>query len=503
MNTSKVQQEIIEVKPSNELDSKTEAKRLEAERLEDLISIAKRDGVDKAITEMNSRIKREEQLIDIDYTIKCFQKEGAYALSIAVEKILGRFDMSPSGASEDPPQLINITLPSGKEVKAPWGRVALPGFDNDCYIELDYDWGDAEMTVEGRIRQRYQSDLDKIVKEIRNILANESIYLGQAIELDFDENNQVDEPEFMDLTTIDEEKILFSKEINDGLVPILARIKDTDRCRKEGLDIKLGVLMEGPYGTGKTLTAFWLGKIAREYGWTFIYLKNCKNAAKALKIAENYARNNNGVILFTEDIDQVIRGKRDQSIQNIVNTLDGGDTKNLPIISIFTTNHIEVIEPTFLRGKRIGSLIQFGVLDMDTAKQFIDKLVVDNKGKSLMVKGDHTEAHKALCGIVPAFASEVIDKAKAYMINRGDKKIKTEDIVSAAVSYKKQIEFAQCRLLDANQDELENAVKVIGKRFGNELFQLEGRSPNDRRVLENIAEVFNLIQKNGITKNKS
>ena len=45
--------------------------------------------------------------------------------------------------------------------------------------------------------------------------------------------------------------------------------------------------------------------------------------------------------------------------------------KNMNVISIFTTNHIELIEPTFLRGKRIGSVISLGFLDKKTAKEYI------------------------------------------------------------------------------------------------------------------------------------
>jgi transitional endoplasmic reticulum ATPase len=483
-----------EVKNTDNLTKEEKEKMVEDQRLEDLVTIAKEKGLEKAMNEMRSRIGQEEQIIEIDFTIKAFQNEGAYAISLAVERVLGKFDMSKSGASEDPPKMINITLPNGKSVQAPWGKISLPGFDDECYIELDYDWGRAEITIEALIRKRYQSDIQKIVKTTREILAKESIYRGEAIELTFDDEDDVDEPQFMDLSGYDEEKILFSKEINDGLVPILARIRETERCMAEGLDIKLGVLMEGPYGTGKTLTAFWLGKIAKKYDWTFIYLKNCKNSAKGLKIAENYARNGNGVILFTEDIDQVIRGERGQTIQDIVNTLDGGDTKNLPIISIFTTNHIEVIEPTFLRGKRIGSLIQFGELDLDTAKQFIDKLVIDSKGNTLMEKGDHTEAYRALCGLVPAFATEVIDKAKAYMINRGANKISTDDIVSAAVSYKKQIEFAQCKAIETNANEVPHALKIVGKH----LFGLDNTHQQTRDSLESLAKVFNTMQTRGL-----
>lgn len=463
--------------------------KVEQERIEDLVTIAKDKGLDKAMKEMSERIGREEQIVEMEYTIKCFQHEGAYAISQAVERVLGRFDMAPSGASEGPPTLINIKLPNGEYVKAPWGEISLPGFDKGCYIELDYDWDRGELTVEARIKTRDEADIRKIITMAEQILAKESIYLGQAIELNFDSSGYADEPTFMDLSAIDSDKILFSDEILDGLVPVLSRIKETERCREEGLDIKLGVLMEGPYGTGKTLTAFWLGKIATQHNWTFIYLKNCKNAAKALKMSENFARNGNGVVLFTEDIDQVIRGKRDQTIQDIVNTLDGGDTKTLPIISMFTTNHIEVIEPTFLRGKRIGSLIHFGDLDLATAKQFIDKLVVDANNISLMEEGDHTEAYEALSGIVPAFASEVIDKAKAYMINRGSRKISVADIVTAANSYKKQIAFAECTLLDKDGDSLESALKIIGR-------QLIGVATNSSRqgILNKLGEIYKDIQ---------
>ena len=60
-------------------------------------------------------------------------------------------------------------------------------------------------------------------------------------------------------------------------------------------------------------------------------------------------------------------------MQDILNTLDGGDTKQMNVISLFTTNHIELIEPTFLRGKRIGSIISLGFLDAKTAKKFVLK----------------------------------------------------------------------------------------------------------------------------------
>jgi transitional endoplasmic reticulum ATPase len=431
------------------------------EQLVEFNELAEKEGMKRALKLTKEKLEAQEQIIDFNYTFKCFQHEGAYAIHSAVEKVLGSTAMNNSGASGNkPPEVMVVKLPNGGEVKVPWGQISLSSFSDESYIELDYDWDDVELTVRCRVPKNLEGKIKEIMDVAGEEIKTNSIYRGQAISLEFDHNNEVDEPDFMDLNTIDENKILFSKQIDDGLVPILARVKNTEACIAQGLDIKLGVLMEGPYGTGKTLTAFWLGKVAKEHGWTFIYLKNCHNTGKALKIAENYAHNGTGVILFTEDIDQAVRGDRGQKIQDIVNTLDGGDTKNLPIISIFTTNHIELIEPTLLRGKRIGSLIHLGELDEDTAEQFIDKLVVDKNDKSLMEEGDHTPAIKALCGIVPAFASEIIDKAKAYMVHRGGTKISNDDIVTAAKSYKDQMEYAVCKKKEAKTD-LEAALRII------------------------------------------
>lgn len=439
-------------------------------------------GYDAAILEAADLINAKNQIVSLKYTIKGFYKETLYALSMGVKEVMGEFFMNSKDGASGPivPQLISINLPDGTEVKVPSGRIPLNKFGNDCFIDSGYDDEDNVLVVNARIRQSGEEDLEKIIAATNRIIKESSIYLGKSLVMDFDEYGCIMDPEFLDLSSLDSNKILYSKNINDGLVPILARIKNTKACIEQDLDLKLGVLMEGPYGTGKTLTAFNLANIASQHGWTFLYVKECKFFSNALTIAETFARNGNGVIVFTEDIDQLLRGERGEDAQAVLNTLDGGDNKNLPIISIFTTNHIEVIEPTFLRGKRIGSLISFGVLDEETATQFIQKLVVDKNNKSLMEKGDISLAVKALCGIAPAFASEVIDKAKAFMINRNDTKITQDDIVSAANSYKAQMEYAVCKKIEINT--IEKNVKSIFSELGKE----------DKRIFDALVKRFNL-----------
>jgi transitional endoplasmic reticulum ATPase len=437
--------------------------KIDTDKLDQLHEAIDTKGFNDAIKYMFDRVKVEEQIVDVTYTFKCFEHEGALALFQAVENVIGHCDITASKgeSGDEPPQLINVLLPNGEEIQIPFGTVRLPAFDKDSYLSMDYDWETVELSITGTIRMKFQYQVNDIMKEAQRILDTSSLYTGRAINIEFDSNGNIEEPEFLDLSNIDESKILLCKEAKEGLVPILARIRDTDRCIEEGLDLKYGVLLEGPYGTGKTLIAFLIAKLAVENGWTFIYLKDCKNLATTLKICENYTKSKKGIVVFTEDIDQAVRGNRDAAIQRILNTLDGGDTKNKAIISIFTTNHIELIEPTFLRGKRIGGLISLGSLDKETALEFINTLVIDNNGKSLIEANNRDAAAEALVGIVPAFASEIIDRAKAYMINRKASLISANDIIIAANSYKKQMEHAQLKQHNLKENELAAALKLI------------------------------------------
>ena len=83
----------------------------------------------------------------------------------------------------------------------------------------------------------------------------------------------------------------------------------------------------------------------------------------ALRAAAMYAP----AVIFAEDIDKAMEGERSTQMNDILNTLDGIDTKNNPVITILTSNHLENINKAFLRAGRIDSLIQMGPLDAEQA----------------------------------------------------------------------------------------------------------------------------------------
>jgi ATP-dependent 26S proteasome regulatory subunit len=163
-------------------------------------------------------------------------------------------------------------------------------------------------------------------------------------------------------------------------------------------------------------------------------------------MSQTLDKNGHGIIVFVEDIDQVTRGNRDEAMQDILNTLDGGDTKNMNVISLFTTNHINLIEPTFLRGKRIGTIISMGFLNAQTAEKYIKHFC---EGVELV--GDFQPIYEMVekSGIAPAFMAEIIENVKSNMVIRGENSIKDFHFKVCIESYLRQVQLSKTK--DMNQ----------------------------------------------------
>ena len=141
-------------------------------------------------------------------------------------------------------------------------------------------------------------------------------------------------------------------------------------------------------------------------------------------------------------IDQVTRGDRNNAMQDILNTLDGGDTKHMNVIALFTTNHLELIEPTFLRGKRIGSIISMSYLNAQTAKKYIDFFC-----DGIELEGDFEKIYDFIeqSNIAPAFMAEIIENVKSNLVMSGEKTIKDTHFKVCIQSYLRQVELSKTK----------------------------------------------------------
>lgn len=390
---------------------------------------------------IESEIKQSKKMAKINYKIPCFMNDGIYQLNQAISKVFGsvssKEDKSPSSDSNI--QTVDIELADGTRIKAPYGNVSLEGLGEGSEININYDFETHELVITGKCQFRFSSLMDDIVELTKKNISENSIYKGQALEI-----TNICDPKILKLDSIDNQLMVLSDRIKYDLRPITARLTNPKECVRKGIPLKMGVLLEGGYGTGKSLLAFKLAKQAIENDWIFIYLKDPTLLAESLRMSKIIDKSGYGVVIFTEDVDQVVRGNRNAAMQDILNTLDGGDTKDMNVISLFTTNHIELIEPTFLRGKRIGSIISMGTLDAKTAEEFIRKSFEIG---CYTIQDDLTEVCKFIeeSKIVPAFMAEIIEKVKAMMVLNDQCIIDPKEIKFSVESYLHQVELSRTK----------------------------------------------------------
>lgn len=401
---------------------------------------------------LENEIKLSKKMADFRHPVFGFKDDCVYQLNKAIELIYGVAaginEEKPSGGVQNL-QMIDVILADGTRKKVPYGKIDLPEMGDGAHIDIAYDPKSNTLFVTGSCQFRYNTMIDEIVEKTRWFLNHESIYKDQAIELDAAFN-----PKVLNLSNIDKEFMVLSKTIEYQLRPLYARIQNPLQCIAKGIPLKTGILMEGPYGTGKTLLAFKIAQKAIANGWCFIYLKDPTLLAKTLKLSKSLDNNGHGVIVFLEDIDQVTRGERNQAMQDILNTIDGGDTKQMNVIALFTTNHLELIDPTFLRGKRIGSIVSMGALDEKTTREFLD----------YTFKGDYdldTTGIDEVCkkiaehNIVPAFMAEITEKVKANLVFEDSNKVTADMLHASLAAYLRQVSLSQ------KKDLTQSAAEVL------------------------------------------
>ena len=407
---------------------------------------------------IEGEIKQSKKMASFKYTLLCWKPDGVYQLNRAINEVFGsavsKEDKSPSGNSNI--DTVDVILADGSRTKVPFGKISLEELGEDSEININYDNDRHLLLVKGQCQFKYQSLIDDIVERTKELLATESIYKNQALEI-----TNLSEPKIMTLAGIDKQFMVLSKKTEFELQPHRSRILYPEKCIAKGIPLKYGCLLEGKYGTGKTLLAFKLAKDAVNNGWSFVYLKDPSLLAETLRMCKVVDRSGHGVIVFVEDIDQVTRGNRDSAMQDILNTLDGGDTKDMNVITLFTTNHIELIEPTFLRGKRIGSVITMDCLDAETAERFIRETFSEAEGYSVDDDLSDVCNYIAKAQIAPAFMAEIVESTKSKLIFTEETHVTSFHIKTSVESYQRQVGLASKKaIIETPADKL--AAGLIG-----------------------------------------
>lgn len=399
---------------------------------------------DEAIKWLTRKKEEDEKTVMIYNNIPCSPLDGAVAFHRALTEQYGFVQGIPTKSffGEQPPVMIRVPIGNGETIQVPWGRMQVPGIEGVLMTGMEADPSPCFL-VGGEVKKKCRKQVEELIQLTEKYLKEKSIYKGQAVKISFayertdSDGDRVrgydpiqDAPQFMTLDPDQENNLIFGEEVQRQLtIGLFTPIEYKDACRKYQIPLKRGVLLYGPYGVGKTLTANVTALKAKRNGWTFIYLDTVQDLQRGLQFAAQYAP----AILFAEDIDRVVHGHRTMEMDEILNTLDGIDTKNGEIITVFTTNHVENINPAILRMGRLDSLIEVLPPDATAAKKLISLYA-----RQLLAPDTTLDAiGERLAGKIPAFIREVTERAKMaaiYRLGGGDIEghVVEQDLLDAA-----------------------------------------------------------------------
>ena len=381
--------------------------------------------------------------------------DGANAFQRAMKRLFGTTGVGvkiQTMFGSIPPQYKTINVNHKDTIQVPWGRV---GFSP---LEAEFTLGATShedlgivfaLSVEAP--RKYRTQIEAFFQIVEDELKHNSIYRGKAF-------TGGGEPQFLDLTAVDPTRVIYSEDVMVQLdTNMWSLLKYTARMRENKIPLKRAVLVEGPYGTGKTLAGQLTAREAVANGWTFILARPGKDdLLEVLQTAQLYAP----AVVWYEDIDTVAQGKDDMQISRLLDVLDGITNKGVEVLAGFTTNHVAKIQKGVLRPGRLDAVVHIGGLD---AAGF-EKLVRVTVPTDLLGDVDFAAVADAFDGLLPAFAKEAIDRALRYSISRNQgvpDKIHTVDLVNAAHGLRPQLELMEAAREGVRKPTIEGTLEEL------------------------------------------
>lgn len=427
------------------------------------------ERVDKVI---HARMEYESQEVGIHAPIEApFPFEGAYAF---FEELTDKFGWAngvptPGFFGSTPPAMLSVPVSPTKTVQVPWGRFALPNIEGflQSSIETD-DLGVTRFVISGKVKRMYEPAINEIVEGVKKRVRTQSIYKGTAfrVRLFDDRGNRLEmpEPKFVDLSrSVNSELVLPDRTDASVRTNIFTPIEQTERVVKHGIPLKRGILLAGPFGTGKTMIARATAEKAVANGWTYVEVDQIRELAEVAKLARMYGDRTAGVVLFCEDIDRIMRGDdRSVGIDTVLNVIDGVESKGTNMMIVLTTNELENITTAMLRPGRLDAIIHVGPPDADAAERLARQY-----GRGLIRDDEPLDRSKALlAGKIPAVIREIVERSKlaAIRLNETDDTLVVTDdaLVFAAEEMEEHVRLLTPKEEDTRSETVKAADTLAG-----------------------------------------
>lgn len=404
------------------------------------------DGMSKkeAAKDLMNQWENEEQTQAFNTTLEGWEwKDALRAFRNVMEEKFGWIKGKETWYSTPTEIDIIVDYRNGTPLteKAFYGQVNFPAWEN-CQGGVSVN-KTGEVTISITAKRKFSRQITQFFKEIRQYLSNNSIYRGKACIVT---KNPISEGVDLQLTELKKNPKIFLNEKEQNVIDnfIMAQLDDTG---------KRTFLFTGDYGNGKTEEAIAIGVEAVRKGITFFYVKDSVMFDKVLAFARNYEP----ALIFLEDVDEITSGNdRDARMNQILNTLDGVQTKGRNITTIFTTNHENRINTALRRPGRIDLIVKFENPEKDTVEK-IFRSYFDELPGSETLDYEHIKQHAP--NVQGAVIAEIAKRAVKLAQKRGH--ITTDMVVASIASMDYQIKFMREDLEAA--DKVREAFETVRK----------------------------------------
>ena len=244
-----------------------------------------------------------------------------------------------------------------------------------------------------------------------------------------------------DKPTVTFDDVAGADEAKRELSEIVEFLREPEKFISLGARIPKGVLMVGPPGCGKTLTA---KAIAGEAGVPFFSISGSEFVemfvgvgASRVRDLFDQAKRNSPCIIFMDEIDAVGRHRgaglggshdeREQTLNQILVEMDGFDT-DTNVIIVAATNRPDILDPALLRPGRFDRRV---VLDRPDRKGREQILAIHMRGKPIAADVDVPVVAKQTPGFVGADIENMINEAAILAARRDSKQIYMQDVQEA------------------------------------------------------------------------
>jgi hypothetical protein len=384
---------------------------------------------------LREAIAADEQTISFYRLFKYRMLDGAVAFNRTMLEYFGTQGIGvvkETMFGDEDPEIQIVETGVGEHAEAPIGRIGLPSFE--AVFEVGYG-RDPELGLVSKISckapKRRQAEIEKFFDAVQAQLDNNSIYRGKAI-------TAASIPGFFNAHSVRPEQVIYAPDVLRQLsANVWTPIRHAQLLRDMARPLKRSVLLNGRYGTGKTLALVLTAQVALQHGWTFIIVRSDDDPLDALQTAKMYAPS----VVAIEDFDLMTADKDREEIDQVLDALDSASTKGQEVMGLFTTNFLEEIDMAALRPGRIDHIITFDQLDNDGYLQLLKAII---PAAQLAADINYDSIAEAFSGLYPAFASEAVNKAVLYSIDRsnGDPgAITTDDIIAAIAGVREQLSF--------------------------------------------------------------